>query len=253
MENTTPTTIPSAPAPALDAKTLKDLRTSIIMGFVLAVAGVLLNAVLLPGYPLQSLLLGCVGPVLMLLAFLMFLKGKQPAATGCAAAYLALRAWNFLSLLMRGALLLTNIPVGVASLIVGVMLVMMARGKLQQKGFAYALVAVCALISLLASLAPLFQGYSIGLMDLLRMCLANIGALIMTLYGFALILNQKQYKRFTVVLGIVLALVIILSVAAIIMTGGFRVDNAPQTNLEEAQEWVYNNFRVDNDGNLFWD
>ena len=75
--------------------------------------------------------------------------------------------------------------------------------------------------------------------------------MLMTVYGFARVLTGKQFNAFTACLAI--AMVLAASIAVFIMMGGVRVDNGPRTALEEAQEWVCNNFRVDHNGSLCLD
>ena len=71
--------------------------------------------------------------------------------------------------------------------------------------------------------------------------------MLMTVYGFARVLTEKQFNAFTACLAIAMALVLAASIAVFIMMSGAR------TPLEEAQEWVCNNFRVDKDGSPYLD
>ena len=71
--------------------------------------------------------------------------------------------------------------------------------------------------------------------------------MLMTVYGFARVLTGKQFNAFTACLAIAMARVLAASIAFFIMMSGAR------TSLEEAHEWVCNNFRVDHNGSLCLD
>ncbi|MBQ2953955.1 MAG: hypothetical protein IJE07_10465 [Clostridia bacterium] len=220
-------------------------------GFALAIVGAVLQRL----NALASLPMALLPIALVMATFFLLEKGARPAAIACAAANLALTLYNLRWMLNPSQVAPVNFATAICALVISVMLLLLALGALEKKGrgFFFFLVAVCALVRMVSSLSYLFMGYQLDFIPMAASLCAAIGPMIMTVYGFTRILTEKMFKAFTVCLGIAVILVLVASIAAFILTGGARVDNDPKPPLEEAQEWVYNNFRVDSDGNLYLD
>ena len=240
----------------LSNKQTKDFRIVIWGSFIVGLTGiVLLNINNLAG-ALQGMLIAILSLALMLGVFLTCNKGNSKVALGCAVAHLAFKLWQASSLLNPGQINIIALLSHAAALVLALLMLLLALGKLNGRaaGVATAVAAICAVIRMLPSISPMLMGYSLPVNQIVGMLCNGIGLMLLTLVGFAQILDAQQYKHFTVALAIIVALVLVITIGMFFAMGGFSmfVDNAPKTPLEEAQEWVWNNFRVDSDGNLFF-
>lgn len=237
---------PEMQLPVIGEKQAKDVKQGVWMGFILAMVGTVLN---LRGIGIGTLL-SLASPALILGVYLFLEKGNRQTAILCAAGELAIKVLNLL-LNVRNLGNPMSALVMIAHVVIAAMLLLMVMGKLKN-GTGFWIVLAAAIVTMI----PLLMNYAhITSGDFLPIILslaAGIGRVMLVVYVFARMLDAAQYKRFTVGLAFSAVVAVVIAVVLLLVLMSMPGADAPKDSLTEAQEWVWNNFRVDSDGNLYW-